>query len=315
MRMQGYKKGNESPMPSPDYFRDNVSIDRIRGHILALEGPRHPVAAPEALERAADYIADCLRRLGYDMSEHHFDENGRTFRNVIATRPGLSHPEQRVVVLAHFDTVADTPGADDNASGVALLLELAEILQPFRFERTIHLIGVNLEENQKEGDSESGTRGSRALAGHVRKLGWEIEGVLVLESVAHSSDSVLQTFPAGISGPVPKMANFIAVVGNEKSLDLVQGFGRAVEKFRIDLPHFAMAVPGNGEALPDSRRSDHAPFWDQGYKAVMITDTTNFRSPHYHGPGDTLETLDLDFAVNVCRATGGLLVEMLRLAA
>lgn len=299
----------------PEFFRDNVSIDRIRGHIKALEGTRHPVAAPEALERAADYISGRLRSLGYDMSEHCFNENDREFRNIIATRPGMSYPEQRVVVVAHFDTVADTPGADDNASGVALLLELAEILQPFRFERTIHLIGVNLEENRIEGDSESGTRGSRALAEHVRKLGWEIEGVVVLESVAYSSDSALQTFPAGISVPVPEMANFIAVIGNEKSLDLVQGFVRAVERYRIDLRHFAMAVPGNGEAMPDSRRSDHAPFWDYGYKAVMITDTTNFRSPHYHGASDTLETLDLDFAGNVCRATGGLLVEMARLKA
>ena len=304
-----------SPKISPDFFRDTVSIDRIRGHIQALEGPRHPVAAPEALERAAEYIENHLSGLGYDMSEHCFADSGREFRNVIATRTGLLHPEQRVLVLAHFDTVADTPGADDNASGVALLLELAEILQPYQFERTIHLIGVNLEENRIEGDSESGTRGSRALAGHVRKLGWEIEGVVVLESVAFASDTVLQTYPAGVAIPVPNRANFIAVVGNETSLDLVQGFARAIEKYRIDLPHVCMALPGNGETLPDSRRSDHAPFWDQGYKAVMITDTTNFRSPHYHRPGDTLETLDLDFAAKVCCASGGLLVEMAGLAA
>jgi Zn-dependent M28 family amino/carboxypeptidase len=244
------------------------------------------------------------------MSEHRFLENGREYRNVIATRTGLLHPEQRVLVLAHFDTVADSPGADDNASGVALLLELAEILHPFLFERTIHLIGVNLEENRIEGDSDSGTRGSRALAEHVRNLGWEIEGVVVLESVAYASESLLQTYPAGVEIPVPGKANFIAVVGNEKSLDLVQSFSRAIEANRIDLPHVAMALPGNGETLPDSRRSDHAPFWDQGYKAIMITDTTNFRSSHFHGPGDTLETLDLDFAVKVCRVTGGLLVEM-----
>lgn len=311
--MQWYKEGNESSMPSPDIFTDKVSVDRIRGHIKTLEGPRHPVTAPDALERAADYIDGYLRCLGYEMSEHRFNENGREFRNVIATRLGLSHPEQRVMVLAHFDTVAGSPGADDNASGVALLLELAEVLKLFRFDRTIHLIGVNLEENQKDGDSGSGTRGSLALAKHAHDLDWEIEGVVVLESVAFASDSVLQNFPAGVPVSVPNIANFIAVVGNEKSLDLVQGFVRAVERYQVDLPHFTLAVPGNGETLPDSRRSDHAPFWDHGYKSVMITDTTNFRSPHYHGPSDTLETLNLDFAVNVCRATGGLLVEMARI--
>jgi len=134
-----------------------------------------------------------------------------------------------------------------------------------------------------------------------------------LESVAFANNSARQNYPAGVPDPVPNLANFIAVVGNDASLDLVQGFTSAIEKYGIDLPHFALAVPGNGEALPDSRRSDHAPFWDHGFKAIMITDTTNFRSPHYHGPSDTLETLNLDFAANVCRATGGLLIEFAKL--
>jgi hypothetical protein len=312
--MPNCNKGKNAPLPTPDFFSDRVSSDRIRRHIQALEGARHPVTAPEALERAADYIAGSLRHLGYEMSEHRFPDNDREFRNIIATRPGLLHPEQRVVLLAHFDTVADTPGADDNASGVALLLELAEVLQPLRFERTIHLIGVNLEENRIADDPESGTRGSRALAGHFRDAGWEIEGVVVLESVAFASASLPQGFPEEIPVAVPETADFIAVIGNERSIDLVRGFVKAIENGRIQLPHVVLAVPGNGEALPDCRRSDHAPFWDQGYKAVMITDTTNFRSPHYHGPGDTLETLDLDFAAKVCRATGGLLVELARVA-
>jgi len=292
----------------PDSFE--VSIDRIRSHIQALEGSRHAVTAPEALERAADYIAGYLRGLGYEMSEHRFNENCGEFRNVIATRRGELAPEERVLVVAHFDTVADSPGADDNASGVALLLELAEVLQPFRFERTVHFVGVNLEENQVAGDPESGTRGSQALARHVRELGWEIEGVVVLESVAYSSNSAVQTFPEGLPVQVPASANFIAVIANQQSADLVRKFAGAIDRYRIDLPHFPLVVPGNGESIPDCRRSDHAPFWDNGYRALMLTDTTNFRSPHYHGPTDTLETLDLDFAANVCRAAGGLLLEM-----
>jgi hypothetical protein len=76
------------------------------------------------------------------------------------------------------------------------------------------------------------------------------------------------------------------------------------------LPYFPLVVPGNGEILPDTRRSDHAPFWDLGYKAIMVTDTANFRTPHYHQTSDTLDTLNLDFAVNVCRATAGLIMEL-----
>ena len=291
---------------------EGVSVDRIRSHIQALEGVRHPLAAPEALERAADYLWRYLQSLGYDMTEHRFGDNGREFRNVIASRHGNRNPEQRVIVLAHYDTVAATPGADDNASGVAVMLELAAIFAPFRFERSVQFIGVSLEENAREGDPGSGTRGSRALARYARENDWAIEAVVVLESVAYAGDHVEQRVPAGIPVQVPTVGNFIAVVGNDASLALVQGFGRAVERYQIQLPHASMTVPGNGEILPDTRRSDHAPFWDHGCKAIMVTDTTNFRSPHYHRPSDTLETLNLPFAAQVCRATGGLVMEIAR---
>lgn len=301
-------------MVSDRFFREAVSVDRIRSHIRALEGVRHPVETPEALEHAADYISESLRSLGYDMSEHRFPDNGRPFRNVIATRLGLQRPFERVVVLAHYDTVAGTPGADDNASGVAVLLEIARVLAQFSFERTVQFIGVSLEENHKDDDPCSGTRGSRALAAHARESGWSIEGVVVLESVAYAGETVKQTLPPGIAIPVPEAGNFIAVVGNERSRELIDGFVRAVERYRVDLPHIVLAVPGNGELLPDSRRSDHASFWDEGFRAVMVTDTTNFRNPHYHRPTDTLATLNLEFAAKVARATTGVVLEMARLA-
>ncbi len=299
-------------MVSTEFFREAVSIDNIRSHIRALEGIRHPLAAPEALERAANYITETFRSLGYEMDEHRFLDKGRPFRNIIATRSGLSRPQERVVVLAHYDTVAGSPGADDNASGVAVLLEIASVLAEFRFERTIHFIGVNLEENESIGDPNSGTRGSRALAAYARENDWSIEGVVVLESVAYAGDFVVQNVPAGLAIPVSEAGNFIAVVGNVRSRELTEGFVRAVERYRVDLPHVVIEVPENGELLPDSRRSDHAPFWDNGFKAIMVTDTTNFRSPHYHQPTDTLETLNLEFAAKVCCATVGVILEMAR---
>ena len=300
-------------MVSTEFFTQAVAIDLIRSHIRALEGVRHPVAGPEALEHAAEYILESLRSLGYEMTEHCFPDNGRHFRNVIATRSGFRYPDERIIVLAHYDTVQGSPGADDNASGVALLLETARVLARFEFERTVHFIGVNLEENERNDDPSSGTRGSRALANFVREHRWGIEGVVVLESVAYAGDDVVQTLPPGIPIPVPETGNFIAVVGNEHSTELLNAFVSTVEQYRIDLPIVVLAVPGNGERIPDTRRSDHAPFWDEGYRAVMVTDTTNFRSPHYHQPTDTLATLNLEFAANVCRATSGAIMKMLRL--
>ena len=289
---------------------EGISGDRIRRHIQALEGVRHPQAAPEALDRAARYIRTSLQSMGYEMTEHRFFEDNREFGNIIASRGGTAFPEQRVIVLAHYDTVSTTPGADDNASGVAVLLEVAEALKPFQFERSVQFIGVNLEENARVNDHTSGTRGSRALAAYARENDWIIEGVLVLESVAYAGDSAVQTAPAGIPFKVPEVGDFIAVVGNENSRELVEGFARSIDRYRLPLPYELFVVPGAGEVLPDTRRSDHAPFWDNGYKAVMVTDTTNFRNPNYHGSGDILQTLNLSFAAEVCRATTGLVLEI-----
>lgn len=175
----------------------------------------------------------------------------------------------------------------------------------------MQFVAVNLEELQRGRSlEEGGVVGSRALAAHAKENGWAIQGVIVLESVAYTGNSVVQSAPEGLPIEIPKVGNFIAVVGNERSLELVQGFSSAVERYRIDLPVVPLVVPGNGEMFPDTRRSDHSPFWDQGYKAIMLTDTTEFRSPHYHKMSDTFETLNLPFAAQVCRATGGLVIEV-----
>ncbi|GFO64541.1 M28 family peptidase [Geomonas paludis] len=285
-----------------------VSRDRIEQHLKFLEGVRHPVAAPAALQRACTYLEDTLRALGYAVDLHGFADGGEHYHNVVATRLGTRRPEKRVLVLAHFDTVAGSPGADDNASGVALLLELATIFKEWRPELTLQFVGVNLEENPGLEESGAGLRGSSALAALAAAQGWEIEAVVVLESVAFAGTSVPQGAPAGVPLQVPPHGDFLAVIGNEVSQGLVTRFALAVESFQIALPVVPLVVPGNGELLPDTRRSDHAPFWDAGYPAIMLTDTTNFRNPHYHHPSDTVDTLNLSFALRVCQATAAFLL-------
>jgi len=281
-----------------------VSTARIEGHLAELVGVRHPQTAPQALERAAQYLRDRLGALGYRLEDQTFEDGGREFANVLALKPGTRRPERRVLVLAHFDTVAGSPGADDNASGVAVLLEAAEVLSRLDLRQSVLFAGVNLEENACD-DPQSGLRGSSALAVLASERGWGIEAVLVLESVGYAGPDVPQTVPAGIPVEVPKAGDFIAVIGNEAGRDAVAAFCGVVERCRLPLPYLPLLVPGNGELLPDTRRSDHAPFWDLGYPAVMLTDTTNFRSPHYHRETDTAETLNLSFATEVCRAVVG----------
>jgi len=291
-----------------------ISVEHIKGHVQALEGVRHPITAPEALEAAADYIKGNFESLGYEIFGHHFVEDDQDYRNIIGIHRGTRHPEKYVIVLAHYDTELETPGANDNASGVAAVLELARVLKPLSFDATVLFVGVNLEERKSNGEFRPIARGSRALAEHAKVNAWDIQGVIDLEEIAFATDTASQTAPDNLPIEFPKTGNFIGVVGNENSAEMVSGFVKSIERNHIPLPYFPLVVPGNGEILPDTRRSDHTPFWDAGYKAIMITDTANFRTPHYHQASDTLETLNLDFAANVCRAAAGLISEMAGLA-
>jgi Zn-dependent M28 family amino/carboxypeptidase len=282
---------------------NQISPNRIGNLIRALEGIRHPKANLAALERAADTISAALKTYGYEVATQLFTAGENQYRNIIATRAGVHFPDQRVMVVAHYDTVSNSPGADDNASGVAVLLELAAVLKSLSFERSVQFIAVNLEERQREGPlDEAGLFGSRALVSRAVAEGWKIEGAVVLESIAYAGKTIAQKSPQGLPLKVPETGDFIAVVGNQASEKMVEAFTRGVKRYQISLPVLPLVVPGAGEMLPDTRRSDHAPFWDAGYKAIMITDTTNFRNPHYHQPTDTYETLNVPFAVEVCRA-------------
>ena len=289
-----------------------VSVDRIRAHVRALEGVRHPIAAPEALEQATDYIQAELEACGHPVELHRFPAHDREFRNIVATHRGTRFPEERLLILGHYDTVDNSPGADDNASGVAVVLEIARLLAPLRFERTVQFVAVSLEERQLAGGTieTAGLFGSRALAAEAREQGWSLAGVIVLETIAYAGPDIVQRTPEGLPFSLPAVGDFLGVVGNEVSTGLVAAFVRAVGRYAIPLPIVPLVVPGNGEMLPDTRRSDHASFWDQGYPAVMLTDTADFRTPHYHQPTDTLETCNLAFAAEVCRAVVGVVADV-----
>jgi Zn-dependent M28 family amino/carboxypeptidase len=288
-----------------------ISADNIKTHIRNLEGIRHPLITPEALLAAENYIEHYLMSLGIEMMPHHFIENGQEFTNVIGIQRGLEYPDTKIMVMAHYDTVARSPGADDNASGIAAVLETARTLHSHNFQNSILYTAVNLEETIDYGENPNlFTRGSSALARYAREQGWNITGVINYETIAYAGDDITQTAPDNLPFSFPKKGNFIAVVGNENSTELGKGYIESIQQYQIHLPYLPIIVPGNGEMLPDTRRSDHAPFWDQGYPAIMLTDTANFRNPHYHQPSDTLDTLNLSFASDVCRAGAALVCRM-----
>ncbi len=208
------------------------------------------MTAPEALQQAAGYIHASLRSLSWQVELHPFTYDGAEYQNIIATRPGVRHPDKRVLVVAHYDTVENSPGADDNASSVAVVLELARVLQAVELERTVQLVAVNLEERQQEGSlDEAALFGSRALAADAEKQGWEIEGVVVLDTIAYAGKEVVQATPDGLPIKLPEVGDFIGVIGNEASSGLVTAFMQAVGRYRIPLPVLPLVVPGNGEML------------------------------------------------------------------
>jgi hypothetical protein len=291
-------KPANTPVPSIHEGLAGVSSKNIRSHLIALEGVRNFFMRPDQLEQAQTYIETTLSDLGYDVTRHSFESVGFTYENVIATRLGTRYPEKRVLVIAHFDTIATSSGADDNASGVAVMLELAKLLQPYSFENTIQFIAANQEEDN--------TAGSQALANLAKENGWQIEGVICLDQVGYAGDTVKQLAPPGSEKMLPPIGNFIAAIGNENSKKLVEQFAAVIQQQQIPLPYVSLTVPGNGEQNPGSRRSDHAPFWDAGYPAVMVTDTAVFRNPNSHTLSDKVDTLNLEFMVKVCQAVGEL---------
>ena len=244
------------------------------------------------MHQAEQYLIASFQRSGLLVKTHGFRALGGTYHNVVATLPTVQDKKaQPLLIGAHYDTVAGSPGADDNASGLAVMLEAAEQLAQVQLARPVHFIGFCLEEWN--------LLGSRAYVAHLRKQGREIRGAIVLECVGFASETAGSQAQPPIPVKVPAVGDFLGVVGNEPAKTLVEAVVQAGQSAASPLKAIPLVVPGQGEQFPDTRRSDHASFWSYGFPAVMLTDTANFRNPHYHQPADTLETLNLEFLAKV----------------
>jgi hypothetical protein len=281
--------------------------ERLLRHVHALTkiGPRH-AGKPETLERALQVIEAGLRESGVAAMRKPYTTGNQTFANLEVTFRGKTHPDEYVAVGAHYDSVAVSPGADDNASGVAALIELARHLKREPLGRSVRLLAFANEELPL-GDH-TPAMGSLRYAQQAKEAGEHVTAMLSLESLGYYTDAPSsQRYPVPLSWFYPDTGNFLAFVGNLRSRALVK---QALRAFRA-----AGALPAEGIAAPefirDIRRSDHSPFWDQGYLALMVTDTAPFRYPAYHTAADTPEKLD---AVRLAQAVNGLRAVILELA-
>jgi len=283
---------NASPLPVPDPAR-------LEADVRALAVVRHPVAAPDALAAAEDYVALELGTAGLRVERQLFEWAGTEFHNVVATRDGADRARPWIVVGAHFDTRAGSPGADDNASGVAAMLEVARMLRHEEPRATVQFVGFNLEELQRMPHWYA--LGSRAYVRWLRGRGQPVAGALVLEMLGFTHPRQGAPPGARLFSRVPREGNFLSAVGDRRSRALLGAFQRSAGRH---LPVVGLTVPLRGWLLPDTRRSDNARFWDEGYPALMVTDTADFRNPHYHRPTDTPDTLDYAFLTNATAAVG-----------
>ena len=305
IRMPGRSFGGDLPLLTAD---ENTTRDRLESHVRMLAetiGERND-AHRAGYDSAAAYVEDQLTMLGYTVTSLPYTARGRTYRNLEANLPGHKAPNELVVVGAHYDSVEGTPGADDNASGVACLLEIARLLKSEAPDRTVRLVAFA---NEEPPFFFTEDMGSRRYARTAKQRGDRITAMLSLETVGYYSDTPgSQQYPPILGWFYPDRGNFIGFVSNFGSRSLVH---RAIDSFRSHtrFPSHGTAAP---MSLPGISWSDQWAFWQEGYEAIMITDTAPFRNPHYHRASDRADTLDYDRMARVAHGIARVVADLAR---
>jgi Zn-dependent M28 family amino/carboxypeptidase len=264
---------------------------RLRAHVHHLAGAIGPrnLQHYDALQAADHYIASEFARVGYTPQRQAFRAQGLEVANIEAERAGRHGAARIIVIGAHYDTVGRSPGADDNASGVAALLELARLCASAAHSRvTVRFVAFV---NEEPPHFMTETMGSLVYARAAAARGDRVTSMLSLESMGYFSDEPgSQQYPAPFSLFFPDRGNFLAMVSNFRSAPLLLT-ARAAFKSATTLPVIASPAP---EWIAGVSWSDHWSFWQQGFRAIMLTDTVPFRYPHYHSSTDTPDRLDYD---------------------
>jgi hypothetical protein len=284
---------------------DEVDSNLVIDDMTFITGVRHRTAGVQHLEAVKDTIEKRFMSYGLQDFNHTFTFASYIATNIVGRHPGLTDEKKTIIVDGHFDTVPNSPGADDNASGTVGMLQVMRVLSKYNFRHTLKFIGFDLEE--------VGIAGSLRYVTEAIPSYDSIIGVLNSEMIGFfSNDSGSQTLPTGFCTLFPALCdsiaadnyrgNFIFNVANDSSNSLRALYDSCARVYVPNLRVLSLAVAGNGQIAPDLRRSDHAPFWDAGYKALFLTDGGEFRNPNYHQPSDTVGTINFTFMTNVIKA-------------
>lgn len=307
-----FRKDAEAAGHSGPHLRREITRKNLHEYVEMLAkkiGPRH-LGAPEKLEFAGNFIRSSLSQVNlggnYTPSLHTYKVNGQDCHNIVLDLMAKDSPRGPEIVLvgAHYDSVATTPGADDNASGVAALMCLAESFAHTKNERSLRFVFFV---NEEPPYFQTENMGSLVYAKECKKRGDKIVAMLSLETMGYYTDKAQsQKAPAGLEAQVPDKGNFLAVVGNVTSMPIVDTFKVWFSK-NSTLPLAGMALPAT---VVEQGWSDHWSFWQHGYPAVMVTDTAGLRNPHYHQATDTVDTLDYDRYTQAVKGVEGVIAQL-----
>jgi Zn-dependent M28 family amino/carboxypeptidase len=265
-----------------------ADVDRLSREIGARNIYHYP-----SLERAAEFLKASFVAAGYAPQVQQYEARGKRFENIEAELRGTSSPDQIFIVGAHYDTRRNSPGADDNASGVAALLALSRRFAGRRLARTVRFVALT---NEERPFLRTELMGSRVYANACREKDENIVGMVSLESIGYRSTKPGSQRLSLFGLYAPRAGNFVAFVANRQSRALMRG---AFDAFRASEPPVAAEQYVLPSDFPGAWSSDHWSFWKSGYPAFMVTDTAPLRNPHYHKPTDTPEKLDYDWLFGI----------------
>ncbi len=280
-RAENLNNGTTSANGLPDRLADHVRV-------LAVEIGERNLRHPRQLAEAAAYLRETWARQGYQVKSQEYTVKSIAVRNLEIEITGARYPERIIIIGAHYDTVAGSPGANDNGSGVAALLEISRRFSSAAPEKTVRFVAFV---NEEPPFFMSGLMGSRVYAARAKRNNEQIVAMLSLETIGYYSEAPgSQRYPFPLRLFYPDPANFIGFVGNLPSRKLLKKVSDSFQRNSV-FPAERMAAPS---WLTGVGWSDHWSFWQEGYPAIMVTDTAFFRYDHYHLAGDTPDRLDYD---------------------
>lgn len=274
----GWRSTQSSSSVSVISYQKESTARAVKEHVHALSeqiGLRS-MAQYDNLQRAAAYIADDFEKNGLAVQSQEYEVDGKMVRNIIAQKKGEHLAGKVLIIAAHYDSYYN-PGADNNASGIAALLELAHVLSLENTGMTIRYVAFVNKEPPFYGTDKMG---SAVFIESLKASGDDVAGVIILDSIGYYSTGLKsQRYPPLLGLVYPPKANFVALVSNSKSMD----FARSVESLlRVKMP-----IPLEFFVGFDFIDSDHVLFWKNNYPAVLLTDTGSYRNPDYYSLFDT----------------------------